>query len=54
MLKEHIQVALRLPPEVHSALKEVAAENHRSLHGEVIHRLVESLKAENRPKPRVK
>jgi hypothetical protein len=53
MNKRHIQVALRLPLELHRTLRELAAENHRSLHGEVLHRLTESLKAEKRAKPRL-
>ena len=54
MKKSFFRFELRLPPELRDTLKKAAAENHRSLHGEVIHRLVESLKVEKQAKPRVK
>lgn len=54
MHKSFFRFELRLPPELRDTLKKAAAENHRSLHGEIIHRLVESLKGEKASRPRVK
>jgi predicted HicB family RNase H-like nuclease len=37
--------ALRLPPELHLKLKAAAAENGRSLNGEIVYRLRSSFEA---------
>ena len=39
-----VNSAIRLPDELHKALKESAKRNHRSLHSELIHALVFYLK----------
>ncbi len=34
-----IRFLLRLPPELHDKLKEIAAREHRSLHGQILYLL---------------
>lgn len=43
-------IGVRMPLEIRKQLKEKATKNHRSLGGEIIFRLEESLKAEEKEK----
>ena len=42
-----VHLNLRLPPEVHERLGEWARAEHRSLHSQVLHVLMEALEREN-------
>jgi predicted HicB family RNase H-like nuclease len=43
---ESMKINLRLPPEVHAALKQQAHQGWRSLNSEILRRLIASLEAE--------
>jgi hypothetical protein len=40
---KYTQVALRLPPEMHGALKEIAERERRSLHAQILTMLEEAI-----------
>ncbi|MFM2254158.1 MAG: hypothetical protein RJB68_2495 [Pseudomonadota bacterium] len=42
--KDYVKTALRLPPELHAALHEAAAEGERTYNGEILARLRASFK----------
>lgn len=37
------QLTLRLPDDVHAALKALAATEHRSIHAEILHLITEAI-----------
>jgi predicted DNA-binding protein len=54
-MKGHTEVppaiGIRMPLELRERLKKKAAENHRSMSGEILHRLEESLRREEKELP---
>lgn len=47
MLAKVVHLNLRLPPDVHERLGEWARAEHRSLHSQVLHVLIEALERES-------
>jgi hypothetical protein len=45
------QISLRLPDDLHAALKAAAAREHRSLHGQIVHALNQSLAQNGKTAP---
>lgn len=43
--KDYVKTALRLPPDLHAALHEAAAEGDRTYNGEIVSRLRSTFKA---------
>lgn len=43
--KDYVKTALRLPPDLHTALHEAAAEGERTYNGEIVSRLRSTFKA---------
>lgn len=44
--KDYVKTALRLPPDLHAALHEAAAEGDRTYNGEIVNRLRSTFKAQ--------
>lgn len=47
--KDYVKTALRLPPDLHVALHEAAAESDRTYNGEIVSRLRSTFKAKRAP-----
>lgn len=45
-LTKNVNLNVRMPPDIHRAVKQRAVRSRRSLNGEIIHRLEQSLMAE--------
>ena len=43
--KDYVKTTLRLPPDLHAALHEAAAEGDRTYNGEIVNRLRSTFKA---------
>jgi hypothetical protein len=52
MPEKIVHVSLRLPPDVHRQLMEWADREHRSLHAQVLHTLLEALDKEGKRRSR--
>jgi len=46
--RQHPQMAVRMPPELKNYIHQRAEENHRTLNGEILFRLEQSVKIETK------
>lgn len=49
--KDFVKTALRLPPDLHAALHESAAESERTFNAEILYRLRSTFKAKRTQQP---
>lgn len=49
--KDYVKTALRLPPDLHAALHEAAAQGDRTYNGEILARLRSTFKAKRTQQP---
>ena len=49
--KDYVKTALRLPPDLHAALHEAAAEGERTYNGEILARLRSTFKGKRTQQP---
>ena len=47
LMGDIVRFVLRLPPELHRKLKELAARENRSLHGQILHILRRAVEGES-------